>query len=101
MEIRKPDEHCVFPGDNAMNKQEFIKLAVSSGYGTKSAAEHYTEKHNKSEYSTDDFISLYHTSMHWSGVAAHKGLRPVYNLNGKTTAFNGIRGNSGSGQDWR
>lgn len=31
-----------------MNKQEFIKLAVSSGYGTKSAAEHYTEQHNKS-----------------------------------------------------
>ena len=84
-----------------MNKQEFIKLAVSSGYGTKSAAEHYTEQHDKSEYTTDDFIELHHASMRWSGVAAHKGLRPVYNLNGKTTAFNGIRGNSGSGQDWR
>ena len=84
-----------------MNKQEFIKLAVSSGYGTKSAAEHYTEQHEKSEYTTDDFIELYHASMRWSGVAADKGLRSVYNLNGKTTAFNGIRGNSGSGQDWR
>ena len=83
-----------------MNKQEFIKLAVSSGYGTKSAAEHYTEQHDKSEYTTNDFISLYHTSMRGSGVTAHKGLRQVYNLNGKTTAFNGIRGNSGSGQDW-
>lgn len=84
-----------------MNKQEFIKLAVSSGYGTKSATERYTEQHNKPEYTTDDFIELYHTYMRWSGVAAHKGLRPVYNLNGKTTAFNGIRGNSGNGQDWR
>ena len=84
-----------------MNKQEFIKLAVSSGYGTKSAAERYAETNEKPEYNTDDFIEMYHTSMHWSGVAADKGLRPVYNLNGKTTAFNGIRGNSGSGQDWR
>ena len=84
-----------------MTKYEFIKLAVSSGYGTKSAAERYAETHEKPEYTTDDFIELYQTSMRWSGVAAHKGLRPVYNLNGKTTAFNGIRGNSGSGQDWR
>ena len=84
-----------------MSKQEFIKLAVSSGYGTKSAAEHYTEQHDKSEYTTDDFIELYHTSMRWSGVASDKGLRSVYKLNGKTTAFNGIRGNSGNGQDWR
>ena len=84
-----------------MTREEVIKLAVSSGYGTKSAAEHYTEQNDKAEYTTDDFISLYHTSMHWSGVVAHKGLRPVYNLNGKTTAFNGIRGNSGSVQDWR
>lgn len=84
-----------------MNKQEFIKLAVSSGYGTKASAEHYVNQHDKTEYTTEDFIELYHTSMHWSGVVAHKGLRPVYNLNGKTTAFNGIRGNSGSGQDWR
>ena len=84
-----------------MKKDEFIKLAVSSGYGTKSAAEHYTEKHDKPEYTTDDFIELYHTSMRWSGVAADKGLRTVFGMNGKTTAFNGIRGNSGNGQDWR
>lgn len=84
-----------------MNKQEFIKLAVSSGYGTKSAAERYAETHKKPKYTTDDFIDMYHTSMRWSGVAAHKGLRPVYNLNGKMTAFNGVRGNSGSGRDWR
>lgn len=31
-----------------MTKEEFVKLAVYSGYGTKSAAEHYTEQHNKS-----------------------------------------------------
>ena len=83
-------------GGDSMNKTEFISLVVSSGYGTKSAAEHYTEQHDKSEYTTDDFISLYHASMRWSGVVAHKGLRQVYDLNGKTTAFNGIRGNSGS-----
>lgn len=84
-----------------MTKEEFIILSVSSGYGTKSAAERYADTHSKPKYTTDDFIELYHTSMHWSGVVDHKGLRPVYNLNGKTTAFNGIRGNSGSGQDWR
>ena len=85
-----------------MTREEFIKLAVSSGYGTKSAAEHYTEQHDKSEYTTDDFIELYHTSMRWSGVNADKGLLPAYGVNGRTTTFsNGIRGNSGSGQDWR
>lgn len=85
-----------------MNKQEFIKLVVSSGYGTQSAAEHYIEQHDKTEYTTEDFIELYHTSMHWSGVASDKGLNHVYGLNGRTTAFsNGIRGNSGGGQDWR
>lgn len=85
-----------------MNKQEFIKLAVSSGYGTQSAAEHYIEQHDKTEYTTEDFIELYHTSMHWSGVAADKGLLPAHGVNGRTTAFrNGVGGNSGSGQDWR
>ena len=85
-----------------MNKQEFIKLAVSSGYGTQSAAEHYTEKHNKPKYTPDDFIELYHASMRWSGVSADKGLYSAYGINGKTTAFrNGVCGNSGNGQDWR
>ena len=85
-----------------MTKDEFIKLAVSSGYGTKSAAERYTERHNKTEYTTDDFIELYHTSMRWIGVSSDKGLNHVYGMNGKTTAFsNGIKGNSGGGQDWR
>ncbi len=75
-----------------MNKQEFIKLAVFYGYGTKSAAERYAETHEKPEYATDDFISLYHTSMHWSGVAAHKGLRPVYNLTGRYNLCKGDMG---------
>lgn len=83
-----------------MNKQEFIKLAVSSGYGTKSAAEHYTEQNDKPEYTTDDFIDMYHTSMHWSDVKADKGLLPAHGVNGKTTAFrNGVAGNYGSGQE--
>ena len=85
-----------------MNKQEFVKLAVSSGYGTKASAEHYVNQHDKTEYTTDDFICLYHTSMHWSGVKADKGLLPAHGVNGRTTAFrNGVAGNSGSGQDWR
>lgn len=85
-----------------MNKTEFIRLAVSSGYGTKASAEHYTEEHAKPEYTTDDFIELYHTSMRWSGVSADKGLYSAYGINGKTTAFrNGVCGNSGNGQDWR
>ena len=84
-----------------MNKDEFIKLAVSSGYGTKSAAERYTEKHDKPEYTTDDFIEMYHTSMQWQGVRKEKGLNYAYGLNGRTTAFsNGVTGNSGSRQDW-
>lgn len=44
-------------GGDAMNKQEFIKLEVSSGYGTKSAAERYAETHEKPEYTTDDLLS--------------------------------------------
>lgn len=85
-----------------MTREEFIKLSVSSGYGTQSAAEHYVEIHDKSEYTTDDFIELYHTSMRWSGVNADKGLLPACGVNGRTTAFrNGVGGNSGSGQDWR
>lgn len=84
-----------------MTKDEFIKLAVSSGYGTKSAAEHYAEEHVKKEYTTDDFIEMYHTSMQWKGVRKEKGLNYAYGLNGRTTAFsNGVTGNSGSGQDW-
>ena len=46
-----------------MTKEEYIILSVSSGYGTKSAAEYYAETHNKPKYTTDDFIELYHTSM--------------------------------------
>ena len=41
-----------------MNKEEFIKLAVSSGYGNKAAAEHYVNQHGKPEYTTDDFSRL-------------------------------------------
>lgn len=83
-----------------MTREEFIKAAVLSGYALKTGAAAYTERVAKSEYTDRDFIELYHTSMHWSGVAADKGLRPI--KNGKTTAFsNGIRGNSGTGQDWR
>lgn len=85
-----------------MNKEEFIKLAISSGYGTRSAAEHYVNQHDKQEYTTDDFIDMYHTSMHWCGVSSDKGLSYAYGVNGRTTAFsNGIVGNSCSGQDWR
>lgn len=85
-----------------MNKEEFIKLAVSSGYGTKGTAEKYVKENDKQEYTTDDFISMYHQSMHWNGVSADKGLLPVHGVNGRTTAFrNGVEGNSGSRQEWR
>lgn len=85
-----------------MNKEEFIKAAELSGYGTKGAAEKYVEDNDKPEYTTDDFIELYHRSMHWYGVASDKGLYPAHGVNGRTTAFrNGIQGTSGSGQDWR
>lgn len=88
-----------------MNKEQFIKTAVKSGYGSEDAAKEYVEAHDKPEYDTDDFIALYHQypgCMHWGKCASDKGLRPVYGMNGKTTAMsNGIAGNSGSGQDWR
>lgn len=96
------EKRVFFPGDNAMSKEEFINLAVSCGYGTKAAAENYVNKHDKPEYTTSDFIELYHTSMHWYGVASDKGLLPAHGVNGRTTAFrNGVGGNSGSSQDWR
>lgn len=85
-----------------MNKEEFVKLAVSSGYANKHAAEQYAEKTGREEFTDNDFIELYHTSMHWEGCAADKGLRGVYGVNGRTTAMsNGIAGNSGNGTDWR
>ena len=39
-----------------MNKEQFIKLAVQSGYGKEEAAREYTEANDKAEYDTDDFI---------------------------------------------
>lgn len=84
-----------------MNKEGFIKAAVSSGYGSKEAAVRYIEQHQKDEYTVQDFIELYHQSMRWKGCKSDKGLRPVYGINGRTTAMsNGIAGNSGGRQDW-
>lgn len=77
-----------------MNKEEFIKLAVKSGYGNENAAKAYVNAHDKPEYTTNDFIALYHSgsgSMHWSKCKTGKGLRTIFGLNGKTTAIsNGI-----------
>lgn len=84
-----------------MNTEEFIKTCVESGYANKKAAEKYVKNARKNEFTDDDIVELYHTSMRWSGCAADKGLRPVWGINGKTTAMsNGIVGNSGSRQDW-
>ena len=88
-----------------MNKEQFIKLAVQSGYGKEEAAREYTEANDKAEYDTDDFNALHHWSpncMHWSKCKSDRGLRPIFGLNGRTTAMsNGIAGTSGAGQDWR
>lgn len=88
-----------------MNKEEFIRVAVQSGYGSRDTAIKYAEENQKTEYTTDDFIALYHWSphcMHWSKCASDKGLRPVFGMYGKTTAMsNGIASNSGINQDWR
>lgn len=73
-----------------MNKEQFIKTAVKSGYGSEDAARKYTEANDKPEYGTDDFIVLYHSRpncMHWDGCAPDKGLRPVFGMHGKTTAM--------------
>lgn len=79
-----------------------MELAVKCGYSDKGLAEEYIKENPKTEYTTDDFINLYHMhGLHWKGCATDKGLRPVYGVNGKTTAINGIAGNSGPGQDWR
>lgn len=84
-----------------MNREEFIKTCVQSGYASKHAAEHYADESGKSEFTDSDIVELYHTSMHWEGCASDKGLRFVYGANGKTTAMsNGIMGNSNSHTDW-
>lgn len=85
-----------------MNKEEFVKAAALSGYGSKETAAKYTEQNQKDEYTEQDFIELYHESMRWDYCPSVKGLRPIYGVNGKTTAMsNGIAGNSGERQDWR
>jgi hypothetical protein len=86
-----------------MNKDEFIRLAVKCGYSaTPQGAKHYVEEHPKDDYDTDDFIAMHETSMHWSGCASDKGLRTVWGMNAgcRTTAYNGIEGNSGFREDW-
>lgn len=84
-----------------MKKEEFIKLVPKCGYGSTTAAKRYIEEHQKEDYGTDDFVSLYESSMHWQGIGGDKGLGYAYGVNGKTTAYsNGIAGNSGVRQDW-
>ena len=84
-----------------MKKEEFIKLAPKCGYGSTTAASKYVEEHQKEDYGTDDFVSLYESSIHWQGISGDKGLGYAYGVNGKTTAYsNGIAGNSGARQDW-
>ena len=84
-----------------MNKDEFIKLCVQCGYSNEKAAQEYAENNPKKEYTEKDFMDLYHTAMHWDNVSNTKGLRYVWGLNGKTTAYsNGIIGNSSGRQDW-
>ena len=82
-------------------REEFIKLAVKSGYSGIKDAEKYTESHMKDSYSTDDFMKLYHSNENSKFYGSHaNGLKHVHGLNGKTTAYNGIKYNSGSSQDW-
>lgn len=84
-----------------MTKEEFITIAQRCGYGTKKTAKKYVEQNPKDVYSTGDLVALHEGNMHWHGVNEDKGLRYVYDANGKTTAYsNGIRGNSGERQDW-
>lgn len=85
-----------------MNKNEFIKLAMQSGYANRETAEKYTKKVSKDTYDDHDFIELYHmyTSMRLGNIPSTKGLRQVFGMNGKTTAYNNIAGNSGVHQDW-
>lgn len=84
-----------------MNKEEFIKAAVLSGYGTQNAARAYTERQKKDEYMDEDFIELYREGKPWAWCEADRGLKSAHGINGKTTAMrNGIMGNSGAGQDW-
>lgn len=84
-----------------MTKEDFIKFAVLSGYGSRKSAEDYAKQHPEDDYTDKDFIELYYMSERWEHIASVKGLRPVHGINGKTTAMsNGIKGNSGVSQDW-
>lgn len=86
-----------------MNKEEFIKLAVSMGYGDKSSAKKYADRTGNKEFTDNDFVELYHTNMHWYGCKADKDLRSIWGMNDgcRTTAIkNGVQYNSGTRQDW-
>lgn len=67
-----------------MSKEEFIKMCVSSGYGTTKNAKRYTEENPKDEYTTDDFVEVFHMRRNFIG-SRRLGLRNIEN--GKTTAF--------------
>lgn len=44
-----------------MNKEQFAKLAKSSGYGTPKQIADYIKKNPKTEYTEKDFVKLYET----------------------------------------
>lgn len=79
-----------------MRKEEFIYLSEHCGYAKKHVAEKYVEENPKEEYTTDDFIAMCSSNpKRWEKCPSHKGLLPIYGMNGKTTAKrNGIADDS-------
>ena len=47
-----------------MNKEEFIKSCISGGYANKKAANLYTERLNKDEYTIEDTIEIFRQIEH-------------------------------------
>lgn len=85
-----------------MDADKFIDIAHKCGYSNKGNAKKYVKDNPKEDYDMDDLIAVHEDRMHWSGVAADRGLKYVERVNGKTTAFgNGLSGNSSARQNWK
>ena len=80
-----------------MDKEQFIETCVNSGYCTKSIANQYINENPKVSYDNSDLIAAYRFKNQWSGKHTSH-LRAINE--GRTTAYNHIKGNSSGSQDW-
>lgn len=70
-----------------MDKNEFIKLCVSSGYSSKNKATAYVEQNPKSIYTSDDFVEV----SRMGEITHHSPLASGYIENGRKSTSSGFR----------